>query len=137
MGEARREMENFDFEEAKKEMTQAVDALEEAVEVLGEATEDHKEGTLLQAKTEQTVGFADRSAQAAALQHAVQLGERFLGKGDALFLRRVLTGEVPKADWKAEPQGNFQNGIQSSIFQDPRCFGKNVGHLQDQSQGCH
>lgn len=97
---AQREKENADFEEAKKEMTQAVDALEEAVEVLGEATEDHKEGTLLQAKTEQSVGFADRSAQAAALQHAVQLGERFLGKGDALFLRRVLTGEVPKADWK-------------------------------------
>ena len=68
-------------------MTHAVDALKEAMEVLGEAIEDHKEGTLLQAKIEQTVGCADRSAQAAALQHAVQLGERFL---DALFLRLVL-----------------------------------------------
>jgi chromosome segregation ATPase len=97
---AQREKEHADFEEAEKEMTQAIDALDEAVEVLGEATKDHKEGTLLQAKTEQTLGFADRSAQAAALQHAVELGERFLGKGDALFLRRVLTGEVPKADWK-------------------------------------
>merc|ERR1719240_2359034 len=45
-------------------------------------------------------GFAERTAEAMALQHAVELGERFLGKGDALFLRRVLTGEVPKADWK-------------------------------------
>lgn len=97
---AQREKEHADFEEAEKEMTQAIDALDEAVEVLGDATEDHKEGTLLQAKTEQTVGFSDRTAQAAALQHAVELGERFLGKGDALFLRRVLTGEVPKADWK-------------------------------------
>ena len=26
--------------------------------------------------------------------------DSFLGKGDALFSRRVLTGEVPKADWK-------------------------------------
>merc|ERR1740138_336067 len=97
---AQREKEHADFEEAEKEMTQAIDALDEAVEVLDEATADHKEGTLLQAKTEQTLGFAERSAQAAALQHAVELGERFLGKGDALFLRRVLTGEVPKADWK-------------------------------------
>jgi predicted nucleic acid-binding Zn-ribbon protein len=97
---AQREKEHEDFEAAEKEMTQAVDALDEAVEVLDEATADHKEGTLLQAKTEQTLGFAERSEQAAALQHAVELGERFLGKGDALFLRRVLTGEVPKADWK-------------------------------------
>jgi predicted nucleic acid-binding Zn-ribbon protein len=97
---AQREKEHADFEEAEKEMTQAIDALDEAVEVLDEATADHKEGTLLQAKTEQTLGFAERSAQAAALQHAVELGERFLEKGDALFLRRVLTGEVPKADWK-------------------------------------
>jgi hypothetical protein len=97
---AQREKEHADFEEAEAEMTQAIDALSEAVEVLGSATEAHKEGTLLQAKTEQTLGFADRSKQAAALQHAVELGERFLGKGDALFLRRVLEGEVPKADWK-------------------------------------
>ena len=81
-------------------MTQAIDALDEAVEAFTEATSDHKEGTLLQAKTEQMLGFSDRSARAAALQHAVELGERFLGKSDELFLRRVLAGEVPKADWK-------------------------------------
>merc|ERR1719408_66606 len=81
-------------------MKQAIAALSKAVDVLDKATEDHKEGTLLQAQTAQGLGFAERSEQAAALQHAVELGERFLGKGDALFLRRVLTGEVPKADWK-------------------------------------
>merc|ERR1719443_1496391 len=81
-------------------MNQAIAALEKAVDVLDKATEDHKEGTLLQAKVELTEGFAERTAEAQALQHAVELGERFLGKGDALFLRRVLTGEVPKADWK-------------------------------------
>merc|ERR1712083_1134437 len=59
-----------------------------------------KEGTLLQANADLSEGFAERSAEAASLQQAVELGERFLGKGDALFLRRVLTGEVPKADWK-------------------------------------
>ena len=81
-------------------MDQAIAALEKAVKVLGEATKDHKEGTLLQAKVDLSEGFAERTAEAQALQHAVELGERFLGKGDALFLRRVLTGEVPKADWK-------------------------------------
>ncbi len=53
-------------------------------------------------------GFSEELAKAGGnaspgkggLQPAVELGERFLGKGDALFLRRVLTGEVPKVDWK-------------------------------------
>merc|ERR1719451_139296 len=35
-----------------------------------------------------------------ALKNAITLGQRYLSKGDALFLERVLTGEVPKADWK-------------------------------------
>ena len=98
--ESQRNKEKEDFEEAKKEMDQAIAALEEAVKVLGGATKDHEEGTLLQAKVDLSEGFAERTAEAQALQHAVELGERFLGKGDALFLRRVLTGEVPKADWK-------------------------------------
>jgi len=98
--ESQRNKEKEDFEEAKKEMDQAIAALEKAVDVLGTATKDHKEGTLLQAKVDLSEGFAERTAEAQALQHAVELGERFLGKGDALFLRRVLTGEVPKADWK-------------------------------------
>merc|ERR1719152_653055 len=34
------------------------------------------------------------------LRHAVDLGDRFLQKADSTFLRRVLLGEVPKADWK-------------------------------------
>merc|ERR1719305_1898081 len=35
-----------------------------------------------------------------ALKDAIELGQRYLTKGDALFLERVLSGEVPKADWK-------------------------------------
>merc|ERR1719242_2544716 len=81
-------------------MEQAVAALDKAITVLEEATEEHKEGVLLQAKANSMEGFAERTAEAMALQPAVELGERFLGKGYALFLRRVLTGEVPKADWK-------------------------------------
>ena len=75
-------------------MTHAVDALEEAMEVLGEAIEDHKEGTLLQAKIEQTVGFADRSAQAAATCRAV---------GRAIprcIVSPSCPGKVPEAGWK-------------------------------------
>merc|ERR1719247_4111163 len=36
----------------------------------------------------------------ASLKQAVDLGSQFLGKSDALFLRRMLLGEVPKVDWK-------------------------------------
>merc|ERR1719272_1009940 len=35
-----------------------------------------------------------------ALTQAIQMGQRYLSKGDALFLQRLLSGEVPKADWK-------------------------------------
>ena len=92
--ESQQNKEKEDFEEAKEEMDQAMVALEESIKVLGEATKDHKEGTLLQAKVGFSEGVAECTAEAQALQHAVELGERFLGKGDALFLRRVLTGEV-------------------------------------------
>merc|ERR1719174_3455442 len=40
------------------------------------------------------------------LQHAVELGQRYLSKGDALFLERLLNGDVhrvgqnPPTDWK-------------------------------------
>merc|ERR1719440_2347218 len=36
----------------------------------------------------------------ASLKHAVELGERFLGKADATFLKRILLGDVPTVDWK-------------------------------------
>lgn len=38
-----------------------------------------------------------RAKEAASLHLAVQLGHRVLTKGDALFLERLLIGEVPKA----------------------------------------
>merc|ERR1711871_867087 len=46
------------------------------------------------------MGFAARAAEGASLNRAVELGKKFLTKGDAYFLQRLLTGEVPTADWK-------------------------------------
>merc|ERR1719183_2820080 len=80
-------------------MKKAVAALTSAVSVLNKATKDHK-GALVAVKTSVNQGFAARAAEAASLNQAVELGQKFLTKGDAFFLQRLLTGEVPKADWK-------------------------------------
>jgi len=81
-----RKKENEDFLAAKDEMEKAIAALEKAVDVLGSATADHKEGVLT------SVGFD--------LRRAVQLGQNFLSEQDARFLEQVLDGEVPDVDWK-------------------------------------
>merc|ERR1719265_2609768 len=67
---------------------------------MAEATGDNTEGEFIQGKDTETEGFAARSKESQALARAVELGHKFLTKGDALFLQRLLTGEVPKADWK-------------------------------------
>merc|ERR1719487_1955136 len=41
-----------------------------------------------------------RADSAQALQKAVELGKNYLSKGDAAFLERVISGEVPEVDWK-------------------------------------
>jgi len=95
-----REKEKKDYEDAKDEMEKAIDALTKAVEVLGTATKDHKEGVLLSMRAKVGSSFGSRAQEAEALSRAVELGDRVLTQADAGFLRRVLTGEVPKADWK-------------------------------------
>merc|ERR1719293_358300 len=45
-------------------------------------------------------GMAAYAEHQASLRHAVELGERFLSKADATFLKRVLLGDVPTVDWK-------------------------------------
>merc|ERR1719281_1259319 len=35
-----------------------------------------------------------------ALQRALQMGKRYLARGDAAFLERLLSGDVPNVDWK-------------------------------------
>merc|ERR1719345_399552 len=81
-----RKKENEDFLAAKDEMEKAIAALEKAVDVLGSATADHKEGVLT------SVGFD--------LRRAVQLGQNFLSEQDPRFLEQVLDGDVPNVDWK-------------------------------------
>merc|ERR1719174_694845 len=86
-------------------MKQAIAALKSAIDTLDEATKDHKEGVLLAVRSHwkgaaQNGGMAELAQHQAALKQAVNLGDRFLEKADATFLRRVLLGDVPKVDWK-------------------------------------
>merc|ERR1719221_1024541 len=86
-------------------MTKAITALESAIDTLNEATKDHKQGVLLAVRAHlqgasENGGMAALQERQAHLKHAVELGERFLAKADATFLRRVLLGDVPKVDWK-------------------------------------
>merc|ERR1719420_208042 len=95
-----RDKEHSDFIAAKDEMEKAIAALEEAVEVLDKATAEHK-GSLLSMRREvSTFKEGEHTGASANLKAAIELGQRYLSKGDALFLQRVLGGEVPKADWK-------------------------------------
>jgi len=95
-----RKKENSDYEEAKEEMQKAIKALTASIEVLKEATQDHKTGVLLKMGERFSLTAGSRTAEAAILKHAATLGDRFLSRGDAVFLRRLLTGEVPTWDWK-------------------------------------
>lgn len=96
-----REKEAKDYDVAKTEMEQAIDALEKAIEVLNTATRNHTKGSLLDMKVGLGEGNAARAKEAIALNHAVELGEKVLTKGDSIFLSRLLTGEVPeRASWK-------------------------------------
>merc|ERR1719181_1884540 len=102
---ALRKKEHADFLEAEKEMDQAVTALDEAIKTLDQATKDHKEGVLLAVRSSlqgaaENGGMAKLFARQAALKNAVELGDRFLAKADATFLKRILLGDVPKVDWK-------------------------------------
>merc|ERR1719335_476307 len=86
-------------------MKQAIAALKSAIDTLGKATKDHKEGVLLAVRSHlqgaaKNGGMAALAQQQALLKQAVELGERFLAKTDSTFLRRVLLGDVPKVDWK-------------------------------------
>jgi hypothetical protein len=94
---ALREKEHAEFLEAEEEMTMAITALSKAIGVLKVATEDHEEGVMM-AQSQQTL--RERVSDADSLSHALELGEKMLTAGDALFLRRILTGDVPTWDWK-------------------------------------
>jgi hypothetical protein len=96
--EAQRKQEKEDFDAAKEEMELTIEALGEAIDVMESATGGG--GDFMQVKAGLGEGFSDRVKAANMLQKATELGQKFLSKGDSLFLTRVLGGEVPKADWK-------------------------------------
>merc|ERR1719163_2459422 len=97
---ALRDKENTDYQDARAEMTSAVTALNSAINVLDSATKKHKQGVLMAVRSSLSHGMAAFAQEQLNLKRAVKIGEQFLGKSDANFLRRLLTGDVPKVDWK-------------------------------------
>lgn len=99
--EKRREHERKEYEDNKNKLENAIDALKNAQDVL-RAAGGGTEGSLLDVKRRaKKVGFAKQLKQARLLEAAVKIGDQNLGKGDAVFLRRLLTGDVPEEkDWK-------------------------------------
>merc|ERR1719172_310066 len=95
-----RKKENKDYEAAQAEMKMAIAALKKAIEVMKEGTSLAQESSLLSIRAKLNEGAQEKAMESAALDRAVAIGQQYLTKGDALFLQRVLTGEVPKADWK-------------------------------------
>merc|ERR1719456_1111667 len=51
-------------------------------------------------RVEEGLEEGERTEASMALQRAVQMGKRYLSKGDAKFLEKALDGEVPDVDWK-------------------------------------
>merc|ERR1719261_1194341 len=102
---ALRKKEKADFEAAEDEMEKTIAALKSAIDTLDKATKDHKEGVLLAVRASlkgasANGGMAALAQHQASLQQAVKLGEQFLDKADATFLKRTLLGDVPNVDWK-------------------------------------
>mmetsp|Transcript_59398 Transcript_59398/g.173783 ORF Transcript_59398/g.173783 Transcript_59398/m.173783 type:complete len:728 (-) Transcript_59398:75-2258(-) len=100
--EALRAQEHEQFLAAEEEMLQALTALNKALTLLGDVTGRYSTGTLLaqRSSTQLSEGFAARVQDATDLEFAAKLGSRMLSAGDAVFLRRLLTGDVPTPDWK-------------------------------------
>mmetsp|Transcript_113136 Transcript_113136/g.365500 ORF Transcript_113136/g.365500 Transcript_113136/m.365500 type:complete len:734 (+) Transcript_113136:55-2256(+) len=112
-----RNKEESDFLSAKEEMQAGIEAVTSAIEVLEAATKDHKKGVLMAVKGQADSGLGARAAETAALSRAARLGEKVLSKGDAVFLRRVLLGEVPTWDWKKlNRPANFKKGYKARSF---------------------
>lgn len=92
-----REQEHKDYLAAKEELEQAIEALEGAIEVLGEAT---GAVSLLTPRTKAGGNRARDAHRGEVLERALDVGQRFLSTEDATFLQRILSGDVPEWDWK-------------------------------------
>merc|ERR1719199_849682 len=63
------------------------------------------------------LSLKERLADSDALNYALDLGTKLLTSGDALFLRRVLTGDVPTWDWKKlNRKATFKMGYKARSF---------------------
>jgi hypothetical protein len=79
-----RDKEHADYLAAKDELDKSVAALQGAVDTMGDATTDMKEGVFL-------------TSMHTKMQKVVKVGEGFLAQEDVQRLRKVL--DVPDADW--------------------------------------
>jgi len=132
-----------DFDEAEKEMKQAIKALKSAINVLGTATKNNKKKAMF-LDVEETVesSASERAQEAASLSKAAELGSRVLSPGDAFFLQRLLTGEVPNADWKKlnqkatfkEDYTTRSTKIQSTLAKLQRTFESNLKDAKDKEK---
>mmetsp|Transcript_39173 Transcript_39173/g.92188 ORF Transcript_39173/g.92188 Transcript_39173/m.92188 type:complete len:722 (+) Transcript_39173:68-2233(+) len=133
-----RAQEKAEFETAEEEMTTAIAALEKAISVLEEATGGSASSAmLLSEKSQVDLGSAAKLGESALLSKAVELGSRFLSKGDALFLRRILMGEVPAPSFRPPSTANFKmkyearsGGIQSTLNELLETFTTNLAEAR-------
>jgi len=138
-----RAKENEDFQSAEEEMEKAIAALTAAIDVLATATRDHKDGVLIGLRGRLSSRLGSRAAEAATLSHAAELGRKFLTKGDAVFLQRLLSGEVPTPDWKKlNRAATFKKSykarsfkIQSVLAKLLETFETNLAQAQKKEQG--
>lgn len=138
---ALRDKEKKDFGSAKAEMSAALKALSSAIKVMDEATKDHKKGALMVVDSAlNSGGMAALEAESANLNAAVDLGERFLSKADALFLRRVVTGDVrgtPNINKKAVFKMKYKarsGKIQALLKRLHGTFKKNLKDAEDKDK---
>jgi hypothetical protein len=108
---SQREQEHEDFLAAKEEMEISIAGLEESEDVMNEAMGNvEAKKMFLQTETGEREGFSARVQDAQKLDVAIRIGQKYLNKGDAMFLERVLSGEVPKADFKKLNRKNPNKG---------------------------
>lgn len=135
---ASRKKENEDFLDAESEMKQAIKALSSAIEVLGEATKDHKTGVLIAMRSRLNGGIAALAEQQFALTHAVELGNKFLEKADAAFLNHLLSGDVPSVDWKKlNRKATFKMAYKARSFKIQSVLKKTASDFRQQPEGCY
>jgi len=122
-----------DYTAAKGDMDSAVAALDTAAGLLknANAPSELHELNLLSVQHQTLQGLQQQETN---LRNAVQLGHRFLNKVDALFLERVLTGQVPKRDHKnlgrrdtVSQYKDRSTKIQTTMANMRNTFGKKLG----------